>query len=191
MSANFENRTPQDQKLIKVLLSEQPGEMERGWEFVYKTYYPMVLDNIRKNNGTAEDATDIFQDALMILHGNLKNGTFREESSIRTYIFSICKNLWLKELAKRRKQLDTMPEIMTGSQNAVDYLMDVEIITLLMNELKMDCRSILTEYYFNNRSMAELKEIFNVNSIQAAKNKKWRCLGHLTKLVKEKSIVSK
>jgi len=36
--------------------------------------------------------------------------------------------------------------------------------------------------------MAELKDIFNVNSIQTAKNKKGRCLQYLIKIFKEKGI---
>ena len=61
-------------------------------------------------------------------------------------------------------------------------------MSLLMNELEKDCRDILTEYYFNKKTMAELKDLFNVNSIQAAKNKKWRCMNYLTKLFKEKGV---
>lgn len=67
------------------------------------------------------------------------------------------------------------------------YLINTEIVSLLMNDLKPDCREILTQFYFINGSMAELKDIFNVNSIQAAKNKKGRCLQYLVELYKEKS----
>src|SRR3989337_3175001 len=148
----------------------------------------MVKDMIRKNNGNAEDAVDIFQDALMIFNRNLKNGTFRNESSIKTYIFSICKNLWLKEYIKKSKQLSAETEIMHDSRQDFEYLINVEIVTLLLNELKDDCRNVLTEFYYNGKSMSELKAIFNVNSIKAAKNNKWRCLGYLVKLFKERGV---
>jgi len=69
------------------------------------------------------------------------------------------------------------------------YLIDVEVLTILMNELKDDCREVLTEYYYNNRTMEELKSVLNVNSIQAAKNKKWRCLTYLKRLFAEHSII--
>ena len=58
-----------------------------------------------------------------------------------------------------------------------------------MNELSDDCRDVLTEFYFNKRSMAELMEMFNVNSIQAAKNKKWRCLNCLARMFREKGFL--
>jgi hypothetical protein len=58
-----------------------------------------------------------------------------------------------------------------------------------MTELNDDCRRILVEYYFNSRSMEELKVMFDVNSVQAAKNKKWRCLNYLKRIFESKSII--
>ena len=143
---------------------------------------------ILKLNGSVDDATDIFQDGLVVVNRNLNNGSFRNESTLSTYIFSICKNLWHKEYNRRAKQAALEPELVIESRIHFDHIINVEIVTLLMNELQEDCRKILTEYYFNNRSMAELKDMFNVNSIQAAKNKKYRCLNYLTKLFKEKGV---
>jgi hypothetical protein len=96
---------------------------------------------------------------------------------------------WLKEYNRRNKQSLLEPELLIETRQNFNTLINVEVVTLLMNELKEDCRKIFTEYYFNNRSMAELKEIFNVNSVQAAKNKKWRCLNYLITIFKEKRVV--
>lgn len=148
----------------------------------------MIRDMILKQSGTENDAKDMFQDGLLILRHNLNNGTFRNESGLSTYLFSICKNLWLKEYNRRSKEAMLQPEMVIETRQNFDYLINVEVVTVLMNELGEDCRKILVEYYYNKRSMSELKEIFNVNSIQAAKNKKWRCLKYLEKLFKERSI---
>src|SRR3989337_1917603 len=115
MSLNYPEQSEQETSLIKHLLSKQVAEKERGWEYIYKICHPMILDFIIKSHGTEEDAVDVFQDGLVIFHHNLTNGIFREESSIQTYIFSICKNLWLRELRKRQKQLVAETEMMTGS----------------------------------------------------------------------------
>jgi RNA polymerase sigma factor (sigma-70 family) len=151
----------------------------------------MVRDIVCKNRGTNDDATDIFQDGLLILHRNINNGSFRSESSIKTYIFSICRNLWLKELGKRQKLVASAAEMAIElSQDVNNYLINVEVITLLLSELKEECKSMLTEYYFKKKSMAELMNMFNVGSIQAAKNKKLRCMGYLVRLCKERGITT-
>lgn len=191
MTVNNSDPAFSDRSLVQQLQSKKPGERDQAWEFVYKTYYPIIRDSICRNSGNKDDATDIFQDGLLILHRNLDNGTFRGDASIKTYIFSICRNLWLKEL-KKRKQYDNLEAEIDPALDPhamQNYFINVEIVGLLLNELKEDCRKILIEYYFNNRSMAELKEMFNVNSVQAAKNKKFRCMSYLIKICKERRIV--
>jgi RNA polymerase sigma factor (sigma-70 family) len=177
-----------DQALIQQLLSSQADLSRKGWREVYKNCFPLVKSSILKYKGTEQDAIDIFQDGLMVLNCNLKCGRFKGESSVKTYVFSICKNLWMKELKKKRKLDKIDPSLLENEE--LDYLMNVDVVTSLMAELQEDCRKILVEYYYNNKSMAELKAIFNVASIQAAKNKKWRCLGYLVKLFKKKGITS-
>src|SRR5688572_15827013 len=185
MALNRGDLIESGKSLLKNLLSKKAIERDQAWEYVYKTYYPMVRELIQKNSGTDEDATDIFQDGLLVLHRNISNGSFREESSIKTYLYSICKNLWLKELERRARRatssLDFLndPTMRADTTDDLGYLIDTQVIELLISELQEDCRNILIEYYYNNRSMAELKKIFNVGSIQAAKNKKWRCMGYL------------
>jgi RNA polymerase sigma factor (sigma-70 family) len=183
-----DNEAGIEESLWKQLLSKSILEKEKAWEVVYELYYSSVLNFVCANRGTETDAADIFHDGLIILRLNLNNGTFRKESTIKTYVFGICKNLWLKELAKRNRQRIPYEEMMAASSPDINYLINAEVVALLMPELKEDCRDMLTEYYFNKKSMAELKDIFKVGSIQAAKNKKERCLTYLTKLVKEKGM---
>ena len=194
MSVNNEKLLESGKGLLDKLLSKNNTKKDQAWELLYKTHYPMVKEMILKNSGTVSDATDLFQDGLMVLHRNISNGSFRGESSLKTYLYSICKNLWLKELERRARRaissqdLLNDPSMMTGTDDDLGYLIDTQVIELLIAELQEDCRSILVEYYYNNKSMAELKEIFNVGSIQAAKNKKWRCMGYLVRLCKERGI---
>src|SRR5688572_16452458 len=177
-----------DQELISRLLSKTVSERDKGWEQVYKTFFPMIKNMVMKSGGSKDDAADIAQDGMVILNRNLRNGSYRSDSSLSTYFFGICKNLWLKEHNRKSQQSEAEQQAVRDARQNFDSLINVEIVTILMNELGDDCRKILTEYYYNDRSMAELMEIFNVNSIQAAKNKKWRCMNYLIKLFKEKGV---
>jgi RNA polymerase sigma factor (sigma-70 family) len=179
-----------DQVLIQQLVSQVPGISEKGWKLIYKDYFPMVRKLILQRNGTEQDAIDIFQDGIIIFNRNLKNGKFRGESSIKTYLFSICKNLWLKEFERQQRQSSIDHNLIYTTADDIGYLKNVHVVTQLIDKLHEDCRKILVEYYYNNKSMSELKNMFNVNSVQAAKNKKWRCLGYLVKLFKERGITS-
>jgi len=179
--------TTSDKNLLAQLLSDNSNLAEKSWSFLYREYYPMARTIVLRNNGTDADAVDVFQDALLIFNRNLKAGTFREESSIKTYLYSICHNLWLKEIEKRKKTSSLAPDLHDEADSGdADYLQHTRTVGELMNQLQEDCKKVLTEFYYNKRTMAELKDMFQLNSIQAAKNKKWRCLSYLTKLYKEK-----
>lgn len=177
-----------EKALIDQLRSADPELSGKGWRYIYKNLFPMVRELVFKHQGSENDAIDVFHDGLMILNRNLKNGTFREESSVKTYIYSICRNLWLKEIGKRQKQSDGEAEFVHDLQEETRYIHHVEVVSRLMNELQEDCRTILTEYYYNRKSMDEIRQLFRLNSVQAAKNKKWRCLGYLMKLFKDKGL---
>ena len=39
---------------------------ESALDYLYKKYYPMMTKMVLKNNGTIEEANDVYQDALII-----------------------------------------------------------------------------------------------------------------------------
>ena len=143
---------------------------------------------VLKNSGSNEEAVDVLHDGLVILFCNLTEGSYRNESSVSTYLFGICRNLWHEAHRRKQKRIIAEQEAVFESKLELNTLINIESVSLVMQGLGEDCRNVLKEYYFNNRSMSELKDIFNVNSVQAAKNKKWRCMNYLVKLFKEKGI---
>lgn len=62
----------------------------------------MIRYYISKNNGNEEDAKDIFQDALFIIIEKIHNNDFVLQGTLSTYLFAICKNLWLMALDKQK-----------------------------------------------------------------------------------------
>ena len=70
---------------------------------VYKKHYGMVKNLILKNSGDITAVDDIMQDTILAVWRNATKPTFLLQSKLSTYILSIAKNLWLKELKKRSK----------------------------------------------------------------------------------------
>lgn len=179
-----------DDVLISMIRSPAASDKRVAWTYVYKRCYPVIKSLIVRSQGTKDDARDIFQEGLAVVHNNIVEGIFKEKSTIQTYLYSICRNLWMRELRRREKGRTTVREMIEELKLDLNsYLIDVEIVGVLMTELHEDCRRILIEFYFNSRSMEELKVMFSVNSVQAAKNKKWRCLNYLKRLFESKSII--
>lgn len=71
-------------------------------KFLAKEYLPMIRYFISKNSGNEEDAKDVFQDALFILIEKIHVKDFALVGTLSTYLFAICKNLWLMTLEKQK-----------------------------------------------------------------------------------------
>lgn len=84
-----------DEKIIQML---REGQETKAFQKLYD-HLPKVEELIRKNSGKRSDAKDVFQDALVIFHQKVKND-LQLTSSIGTYIYGVCRNLWMDELRK-------------------------------------------------------------------------------------------
>ena len=87
-----------DQEIISGLKSGESFAVN----YLAKEYLPMIRYFISKNNGSEEDAKDIFQDALFILIDKISSDDFILQVTLSTYLFAICKNLWLMVLDRQK-----------------------------------------------------------------------------------------
>ncbi len=76
---------------------------EKTLEFLYKKYYRMMTKMVITNSGTEDEARDIYQDALIVFWQKATSGKLVMTSKISTYIYSICQNLWRKELDRKKR----------------------------------------------------------------------------------------
>src|ERR1700752_4377077 len=76
---------------------------EKALEFLYQKYYRMMTKLVITNSGTEEEARDVYQDALIVFWQKATSGNLVLTSKISTYIYSICQNLWRKELDRKKR----------------------------------------------------------------------------------------
>src|SRR5450759_2040431 len=63
-----------------------------------------VTSYVRNNNGTTDDAEDMLQEALIVLWEKVRSGNFHYDAKLSTFIVAVVKNLWLRRLARQRKE---------------------------------------------------------------------------------------
>src|ERR1700712_1349091 len=63
----------------------------------------MVQALIINNNGSADEARDIFQEAMIVLYEKAKSGTFELNCLLKTFLYSVSRRLWLKRLQQLQK----------------------------------------------------------------------------------------
>jgi len=160
------------------------GGDEKALEYLYKKYYRMMTKLVVSNSGTEDEARDIYQDALVVFWQKCTSGNLVMTSKISTYIYSICQNLWRKEL-ERKKRLSNeekdMPVVLD-----TDTAEREKIIAACINELGETCKKVLTYYYFDELSMQDIADKMGFANTDTAKTKKYKCKKKLDELIKSK-----
>lgn len=155
---------------------------EKALEFLYKKYYRMMTKLVITNSGTEEEARDVYQDALVVFWQKATSGNLVLTSKISTYIYSICQNLWRKEL-DRKKRLSN-EEKDTAVTMDLDTAEKEKIIARCIDQLGDTCKKVLMYYYFDELSMQDIAEKLGFANTDTAKTKKYKCKKKLDDLVK-------
>jgi RNA polymerase sigma factor (sigma-70 family) len=175
---------PADSEVIIGILNNSDSVLKR----LYLAYFPMVLQLVLNNNGDEDDAKDVYQEAIIVLYNKVKTGDFELSSKLKTYIYSICRRLWLKRL----KQMNRYGGDIKDFQEYLPVEDDVEKhhdrdiqLNKMEDALKLlgePCKTIMEDFYIHSRSMQEICERFGYTNADNAKTQKYKCLQRLKKL---------
>lgn len=144
----------------------------------------MMTKIVLTNSGTEDEAKDIFQEALLTFWQKAVSGNLVLTSKISTYLYSICLNLWRKELDRKSRlssEVKDSEEYQTHEQEE-----KVRIVRECIEELGDTCKKILTYYYFDGLSMNDIAEKLEFANQDTAKTKKYKCKKRLDSLIKSK-----
>lgn len=162
-------------------------------QYIYKQYYYNVNYFIRKNQGNEDDASDIFQEAIIIIYRKIKeNDLVFEKSSFKGYLFSVCRFLWLKQLEKRRiekeKLNDSLPfqeELYDDNLNElVEKNEKYSLYQKHFSTLSSDCQKLL-QLFFDKVSLKEIADIMGYKTEKYAKTRKYKCKELLVSRIKQ------
>ena len=156
---------------------------------VYQENFPKALQHLLRNNGTEDDAKDIFQEAFLVLWQNLEAGKFKPENddAVSGYLFQVVRNKWIDRLrADNRRPTTTLKEenfagLAASTLNSEEENRIAEI-SRRFQQLGENCRQLLTRFYYRKMSMKEIAAHFGWTEA-TAKNNKYRCLQQLRTMI--------
>jgi RNA polymerase sigma factor (sigma-70 family) len=157
-------------------------------ETIYKDNFNMIQSLIINNNGSADDAKDVFQEAMIVLYEKARSGAFELNCQIKTYIYSVSRRLWLKRLQQLNRYSppvenleDTVPvedEIAEHEKRNSEF----EMMEKAISSLGEPCKSLLEAYYLQKQNMQVIAANFGYTNADNAKNQKYKCLMRLKKI---------
>lgn len=178
------NQDFKEQELLKGLaLSDK-----KAIETIYQENYNMVQSLIINNNGTIHEAKDVFQEAMIILFEKARSGNFELSCQIKTYVYSVCRRIWLKRLQQLKRfsiDMETLVELVPVEEDIDEHEKKDEEFVILekaVSHLGEPCKSLIEAFYIQKRNMQEIASEFGYTNADNAKNQKYKCLMRLKKI---------
>lgn len=159
--------------------------------FVYKEFFPIIKFLVNENGGSNEDAEDIFQDGIIIIYNKINTNQLVLTSSFKTFMYSVCRNLWLQKLNKRKAIFDKLSDV-EEYLNLADNISDTEVRDIEMHRLIQthflalgeDCQKVL-RLFSKNIQLRDIASILGYKTEKYAKTKKYLCKEELKKRISE------
>jgi RNA polymerase sigma factor (sigma-70 family) len=172
----------------RALLEGLAASEKKAVETIYKENYNMVQSLVINNNGSADDAKDIFQEAMIVLYEKVRSGTFELNCQVRTFVYSVSRRLWLKRLQQQNRYAapgDSMENVVAVEEDLGQHEQrntEFEMMDKAINNLGEPCKSLLEAYYLQKQTMQVIAANFGYTNSDNAKNQKYKCLMRLKKL---------
>lgn len=184
MSNKLSSSVPTDREVVLGILNNSEDALNK----LYTGYFPMVLQFILNNNGDEDDAKDVYQEGIIVLYNKIKGGNFELSSKLKTYIYSVCRRIWLKKLAQQSRKTSNIADFedVIATEDDVEQHEEkdqqFEKMQAALLHLGEPCKTIIQDFYINNLSMQDICEKFGYTNTDNAKTQKYKCLQRLKKI---------
>lgn len=179
----------------ELVLALKLADINRPVKELYNAYFDLLTTFIRTKGATNEEAADIFQETILVFIDAIRQNRFKGESSIKSYLFGIAKNLWLEEIRsseRRNKRQQIFYQSEPTIESAEARLFNKEMRKAWMqvfDSIGAICKSILLGFYYEKLPMRELLEKVSFASEQALRNKKSKCMKGLKEFLLSNSTL--
>lgn len=172
----------------KELLIGLANSDKKATETIYRENFNSVQVLIINNNGSADDAKDIFQEAMIVLYEKVRSGSFELNCQLKTFLYSVSRRLWLKRLQQQNRYSapgDSMEQVVAVEEDLEAHEQrnaEFEMMEQAINHLGEPCKSLLEAYYLQKQNMQVIAASFGYTNADNAKNQKYKCLMRLKKI---------
>ena len=174
----------------EILIEGIKTQNERVIADLYNQYFPSIRHYIYRNNGSVEDARDIFHDAIIVILEKAHNNTLVLKCSLKTYIYAVCRNLWLKKINSEKAEVITYGDVedtLAGAVVIEEHFYDINRAHLLFQKhlvrMSPTCRKLI-QYFLEGMSFNEITKVMQYENESYARKRKYRCVKLLIKRIK-------
>lgn len=158
-------------------------------KYLYTSLFPKVIHFVLNNNGSKEEAKDLFQETIIILYRRISGNELQIEKSFTSYFMVMIKLLWFKKLERNPQHsdnkevleniVDDTEELFFKHQEARKY----NLFQKHFRKLREDCKQILT-LFLQKVPLKTIAEKIGSKSENYVKKRKHKCKNFLIDSIK-------
>jgi len=154
---------------------------------IYENSFGAVKDFVLSNNGQIEDAYDVFQKALLQITVRVRIKSISINSSFEGFLYVTCRNLWRRELNKRKKEI-TIFKNFDYEDEEKDLALSIleqerwEFFQKKLDSISQNCKQVL-KLYFNKTPYNVIAQKLDYNSDNVVRQRVFKCKTKLIKLI--------
>lgn len=174
-------------QISKAIINDLKSESNSAFGDLYKNYFGLVNHYIVRNNGSAEDAQDIFQEAMLVLVEKLRQDNFQLTASLKTYIMAISKHLWLKKLRHTYRVTEFTEMHDNRFFEEINYSIEKEKtywdkLQTYMTLITGHCNRLLHDMFFKKKPIEQIQTEYGYSTKHNAQNKKHKCIEQIRRV---------
>lgn len=183
-----------DNQILEAIKKGDPKVLERLYD---ENRQPFLVWASQLYQCESEDAIEIYQKAYTILYLNVRNEKLTSlTSTIKTYLFSIGKNLFREKFRDKHNRLVNLDDV--SNTNAVNDQLDSsvldnyqdqhqkELVRHLLSEIGDPCKKLLELMFIQGYSAEAVVREMGYSDERVVRKRKSLCLKKLREMVAEK-----
>jgi hypothetical protein len=170
-----------DKKIIDALLNGGSSK-EDAVNYVMNEFIHYLPTVAKKTGLNREEALDVFTDAIMDMIDQVVTGRFKEESKLSFK----CVDLFRKKTTNKidyRNELPVSSDSTPLATNKMETDEEIKQLYKYLDQLGDPCKQILLDWGFWGYNMTEIADRAGLESSVQAKDRKYKCLKQLRKLI--------
>lgn len=176
----------------RILLARLKENEQEAYLSLYRLYYPDLARFVLRNSGNREDAEDVFQETLLVLLHKTREEHFQLNAELKTFLYAINRNQWLKKLRSRHIPLPI--DYAEHSDAIITDDIDVDVhqqqqseswLLRLFENITGHCVVLITRIFLKQHEPELLIKELGYKNSHTFQNQKYKCINQLRKAGKK------
>lgn len=184
-----------DEELVAAIKRE--ANVNKPVLYIYQQYSDKISSFLMSYGASEQEAQDVFQEMVVAFVDIVKKDRYRPEAKLGTFLTAVAKNIWFNEVKKKERSSFREKQFEKGRDqveaDVSHFINEREMkqqMRNLVQQLDEPCRKILLLFYYEDLSMKEIVQHLPYENEQVVRNKKSKCLQHLTGMVKNHPLAA-